>query len=252
LAGQQAMEELRYIRKSLKNNNEMLTQADPICQKLIIDCIRETYPGHGFLAEEGNNGKLLRIPPRSDESIWWVIDPIDGTNNFANSLLCFCVSIAVMLDGKPILGVIFDPTTDSMYTGALDMDAQLNSSTITVNKDDIGEFASFGIDSHAHIRINAGTRKMMEQTRFRALGATALHMAYVAKGALIGMVTSTAKIWDIAAGAVIIERAGGIVTDLEGNSPFPVSLENYTSKQFTLIASNKKTHRQTLEIFTKK
>ena len=252
LAGQRAMEELRYIRKTIKNNNEMLTQADPACQKIIIDRIRETYPDHGFLAEEGKDGQLLRIPPRGDESVWWVIDPIDGTNNFANSLLCFCVSIAAMFDGKPILGAIFDPTTDSMFTGALDMDAQLNSSTITVNEDDIGQFASFGIDSHTNSQTDAGTRKMMEQTRFRSLGATALHMAYVAKGAMIGMVTTTAKIWDIAAGAIIIERAGGMATDIKGNSLFPVSLENYTAEQSAILATNKKIHSQTLKIFTGK
>ena len=249
LAGQRAMEELRYIHKSLKNNNEMLTQADPICQKIIIDRIRETYPDHGFLAEEGKDGKLLSIPPRSDESIWWVIDPIDGTNNFANGLLCFCVSIAAMQDGKPILGVIFDPTTDSMFTGALDMDAQLNGSRITVSEDNINPYASFAIDSHTDPKIDPGTRTMMAQTRFRALGSTALHMAYVAKGAMIGMACASPRLWDIAAGVIIIECARGIITDIEGNSPFPVSLKNYNAEKFTILATNKKIHDQTLKIF---
>ena len=249
LAGQRAMEELRYIRKTLKNNNEMVTQADPICQKIIIDRIREIYPDHGFIAEEGKGGQLLSVPPRGEESIWWVIDPIDGTNNFANSLLCFCVSIAVMHDGKPIVGVIFDPTTDSMYTGALDMDAQLNSSRITVSEDDINPYASFAIDSHTDTQTDAGIQKMMEQTRFRALGSTILHMAYVAKGAMIGMACASPRLWDIAAGTIIIERAGGIVTDIEGNSPFPISLENYNAEKFTILATNKKIHDQTLKIF---
>ena len=252
LAGQRAMEELRYIRKSLKNNSEMLTQADPICQKIIIDRIRETYPDHGFIAEEGKDGQLLRIPPRGDQSFWWVIDPIDGTNNFANSLLCFCVSIAVMLDGQPILGVIFDPATDSMITGAQDMDAQLNSSRITVSEDDIGPYASFAVDSHLNARTNHGAAQIMGQTRFRSLGATALHLAYVAKGSLIGMVATSAKLWDIAAGTIIIERAGGIVTDIDGNKIFPVSLENYNSEYFGILATNKKIHDRTVKIFAEK
>ena len=249
LAGQRAMEELRYIRKILKNNEEMVTQADPICQKIIIDRIRETYPDHGFIAEEGKDGKLLSIPPRSDESIWWVIDPIDGTNNFANSLLCFSVSIAAMQDGKPILGAIFDPTTDSMYTAALDMDAQLNGSRITVNEDPFSLFASFGIDSHPYPETNEGSKKVMDLTRFRALGSTALHMAYVAKGAMIGMACASPKLWDIAAGAVIIERAGGIVTDINGSNPFLVALENYNAERFAIIATNKKIHDETLKLF---
>ena len=108
LAGQRAMEELRYVARSVKNGSELVTQADPICQKIIIDRIRETYPDHGFLAEEGTDGKPLKLAPRSDEAIWWIIDPIDGTNNYANGLLCFSVSIAAFYEGRPVVAVIFD------------------------------------------------------------------------------------------------------------------------------------------------
>jgi myo-inositol-1(or 4)-monophosphatase len=176
LAGQRAMEELRYVHKTIKNGKELVTQADPICQKIIIDRIRETYPEHGFIAEEGEEGKLLHIPPRSGTPIWWIVDPIDGTNNFANGILCFSVSIAAVLDGKPILGVIFEPSTDAMYTAALDMDARLNGSRIT---------------------IEIGKQTIMEQTRYRCLGSTALHMAYVARGAMIGMIAPAARLWDM-------------------------------------------------------
>jgi myo-inositol-1(or 4)-monophosphatase len=252
LAGQRAMEELRYIRKTFKNDNELVTQADPICQKLIIDCIRENYPDHGFLAEEGPDGKVYCIPPRSGEPIWWVIDPIDGTNNFANGLLCFCVSVGAMLEGKAILGVIFDPTTDSMYTAAQDMDAQLNGSRIVVSEDDITPFSSFAIDSQKHPKTDVGTNQIMQLTRFRCLGSTALHMAYVARGAMIGMVTTSARLWDVAAGSILIERAGGLVTDIRGNSPFPVYPEDYKGQTLTIVAANKRTHRQALGILTKK
>jgi myo-inositol-1(or 4)-monophosphatase len=252
LAGQRAMEELRYIRKSLKNSNEVVTQADPACQKIIIDRISETYPDHGFIAEEGKDGQMLRISPRGDASIWWIIDPIDGTNNFANRLLCFCVSVAAMHNGHPILGVIFDPATDSMLTAAADMDAQINSSTITVNEDDINMFASFGVDSHQNAKTDAGVKKMMAQTRFRSLGSTALHMAYVAKGAMIGMVCTSAKLWDIAAGAILIKQAGGIVTDLHGKNPFPIAPEHYSGQYIDILAANQKTHAKTLKIFNEK
>jgi fructose-1,6-bisphosphatase/inositol monophosphatase family enzyme len=132
LAGQRAMEELRYVKKDIKNGDEIVTQADP----------------------------FFRIVPRGGEPIWWVIDPIDGTNNFANGLLCFSVSIAAMVEGKPIVGVIFDPTTDSMYTAAQDMDAQLNGSRISVSENDVGPFASFGVDSHLAPSTNKGMQTM--------------------------------------------------------------------------------------------
>ena len=86
--------------------------------------------------------------------------------------------------------------------------------------------------------------------RFRSLGSTALHLAYVAKGAMIGMVATTVKIWDVAAGAIIIERAGGTVTDLDGNNLFPVSLEDYTAENSPVMATNKKIHEEVLKIFT--
>lgn len=252
LAGQRAMEEMRYMRKSVKNNIELVTQADPICQNIIIDRIRESFPDHGFLAEEATEGILLRMPPRTADSIWWIIDPIDGTNNFANGLLGFCVSIAAMQDGKPIVGVIFDPATDSMYTAAEDMDAQLNGSRICVNEDEISKFASFAIDSHAHPATEAGVKKMIELTRFRCLGATALHMAYVAKGAMIGMVTGSARLWDIAAGAILVERAGGVIADLEGQSLFPLHPDDYQGESMPLLATSKKANDEIRGIFSQK
>ena len=252
LAGQRAMEELRYVHTTVKNGKELVTQADPICQKIIIDRIRETYPEHGFIGEEGEDGNLLSIPPRSGTPIWWVIDPIDGTNNFANGMLCFSVSIAAMLDGVAILGVIFEPATDSMYTSAQDTDALLNGSRITVNEDEIERFASFGVDSHPLESIETGKQTIMTQTRYRCLGSTALHMAYVARGAMIGMVTPTAKIWDIAAGIILVERAGGIVTDVQGKPLLPVDLENYNAEELSTLATNQKIHGRTLEIFSQK
>lgn len=249
LAGQRAMEELSYIKRTKKSDNELVTQADPICQKIIINHLREKYPDHGFIAEEGESGHLLHIPPRSGESIWWIIDPIDGTNNYANGLLSFCVSIAAMMHGKPIVGVIFDPATDSMYTAAQDMEAQLNGSRITVNESEISTFSSFAVDSHSHPDTDAGFKEIMSKTRFRCLGSTALHMAYVAKGALIGMATTSARLWDIAAGVMLIQQAGGIVTDLKGNSPFPVDLATYKSGNFHMIGSNRKIHSVLLKIF---
>ena len=181
LAGQRAMEEIKYLKSSLKNNVEMVSHADALCQKLIISRIKETYPDHGFLAEEGENGQLHKQPPRSQEDFWWVIDPIDGTNNYCHGLLCFGVSIAVLYQGQPIIGVIFDPASECMYTAAQDMDAQLNNSSITVSEEKVTPFASFGIDSHFQMEQSAAVNKVMQATRFRNLGTTALHMAYVAQ-----------------------------------------------------------------------
>ena len=157
-----------------------------------------------------------------------------------------------MVEGVPIVGVIFDPTTDSMYTAAQDMDAQLNGSRINVSEDEIGPFASFAIDTHITPATVRGTQIMMQKTRFRTLGSTALHMAYVAKGAMIGMCTSSAKLWDVAAGVLLIERAGGIVTTLEGHPAFPVDVETCNATPLPLLATSKKVHKQIHDIFAEK
>jgi myo-inositol-1(or 4)-monophosphatase len=250
LAGQRAMEELKYIKTSIKHNTELVTQADAICQQLIISRIKEIYPDDGFIGEEGPNDKMLFQPPRTADPIWWVIDPIDGTNNYAHGLLNFAVSVAAVRAGRPIVGVIYDAATESMYTAAIETEAQLNGSRITAGKDEISEFNSFGIDSHFTADMAKGVHEIISRTRFRNLGSTALHLAYVAKGAMIGAVSTVTKIWDIAAGAVLIERAGGILTDIAGKPIFPVDLNAYSEQEYRILAGNKKVYPEVLRIFT--
>lgn len=249
LAGQRAMEEIKYVKTEIKNDDEIVTNADSVCQSMILDRIKETYPDHGFLAEEGAGGKQLKQPPRSAQNIWWVIDPIDGTNNYANGLLSFCVSIAVLHDGVPIVGVIFEPATDSMFTAATDTDAQLNNSKITVSDDAINKFASFAIDSHYTDEMAGAIEHITKNTRFRCMGSTAMHLAYVAKGALVGAITTRAKLWDIAAGAIIVENAGGLFTDLNGESIFGVDVGNYNGENYPTLTTNKKIHDEAKQLF---
>jgi myo-inositol-1(or 4)-monophosphatase len=249
LSGQRAMEELRYVSRTVKNGGELVTQADPICQKIIIDRIRETYPDHGFLAEEGPEGNPLKWTPRGEMPIWWVIDPIDGTNNYANGLLCFSVSIAAFYEGRPVVAVVFDPATDSMFTAVKDGQTQLNTVRVTVNQDNIDKFAQFGIDSNANPRTDGAVRRLMGTCRIRSLGSTALHLAYVARGALIGAVTHSTRLWDIAAGILLIEEAGGCVTDLDGTPLPPIDLSDYDGKPCPILASNKKMHAELLALF---
>jgi myo-inositol-1(or 4)-monophosphatase len=251
LAGQQAMEELDFLKVSIKNDNELITQADAKCQQIIVDRIKEMYPDHGFIAEEGNGGKMFRLPPRGSDPIWWVIDPIDGTNNFARKVPLFSVSIAACYRNEPIVGVIFEPPTDSMFTAIKGGQAQLNSRRITASEDTISKFSSVGVDSGIEQELPPCLLEIMRRTRFRCLGSIALQIAYVANGGLIGTIGSSQKLWDIAAGAVIAEAAGAVVTDWQGEKIFPVDLDSYTGQRFQTITANKKTHAQILELLRK-
>ena len=249
LAGQRAMEEMKFTTTSLKADDTMVTEADRKCQKIIMKHIKEQYPDHGFIAEEGKSAKALIQPPRGDENIWWVIDPIDGTNNYAQGLMTFTVSIAAFQDNTPIVAAIFEPATDSMFTTSKDADAQLNFSRINVSERGVDRLSHFGIESHFNPKLAPAISKIIQKTRFRNLGSTALHLAYVAKGAMIGTMTTTAKLWDIAAGTLLIENAGGKVTDLQGNSIFPLKdMQEAASQGYATLATSKKTHQEILNL----
>jgi myo-inositol-1(or 4)-monophosphatase len=248
LAGQRAMEEINYIKASVKNATELVTQADARCQKIIIDRIKENYPDHGFIAEEGDGGKMFTQPPRGGEQLWWIIDPIDGTNNFAHRMLFFTVSIAVMYEGEPIVGVIFEPATESMFAAVKDGEAQLDGRRITASEEAIDKFASVGLESHFDGGAPPWACELMQRTRFRNLGSTALQFAYVAKGSMIATIANTPKLWDIAAGVLIAEAAGAVVTDWQGGKIFPVDLNSYDGRKFQIITANKKVHPEIVEL----
>ncbi len=248
LGGQRAMEELGFIKVSIKNNNELVTQADARCQQIIVNRIKETYPDHGFIAEEGDQGKILKQSPRGAELLWWVIDPIDGTNNFAHQMLFFTVSIAVMYEGRPVVGVIFEPATDSMFTAVKGGEAQLNGRRITAGEEKMDAFSSVGLDSHFDDGVPGWAREIMQKTRFRNLGTTALQLAYVAKGSLIATIVNRPKLWDIAAGALIAEAAGAVVSDWQGGKIFPADLDSYQSQELRVIAANRKVHAELLRL----
>jgi len=250
LAGQRAMEEISFIKASVKNSTELVTQADARCQQIIIDRIKETYPDHGFIAEEGAEGKLFKQPPRGAEPVWWLIDPIDGTNNFAHRMLFFTVSIAAMYKGEPIVGVIFEPATESMFTAVQGGETQLNDRRITVSEEKMDQFSSVGLDSHFTDEIPHWACEIMKRTRFRVLGSAALQLAYIAKGGLVADITQATKLWDIAAGVLIAENAGAIATDWQGGKIFPVDLDSYEGEKFKILTANKKVQAELLKLLS--
>ncbi|MDO8304046.1 MAG: inositol monophosphatase [Sedimentisphaerales bacterium] len=247
-AGVQALKDINLSKVSIKNNNELVTQTDPLCQKMIIDHVKKNFPDHGFIAEEGADGKLFRQSPRGDEKIWWVIDPIDGTNNFVHHILAFSVSIGVMFEGRPIVGVVFDPCTGSTFTACEGGQAHYNTTRMTVNNDPIDDFTSIAIDSNLQGAMPPGVLQMMLRTRFRNMGSSALHLSYVAKGGLVGAVIVCPKLWDIAAGAILVEEAGGIITDWDGRKLFPFDLETYDGKPIKTLAANQKVHSEMVQL----
>jgi len=155
-----------------------------------------------------------------------------------------------MYQGEPIVGVIFDPATDSMFTAVKGREAQLNGRRIAASKETMNEFSSVGLDSHFKCDngVPGWACEIIRRTRFRNLGTTALQIAYVAKGSLIATIVNTPKLWDIAAGTVIAQAAGAVVSDWHGEKIFPLDVDSYQGGEFRTIVANKKVHAQILEL----
>jgi len=250
LAGQHALEQMNYVKAMKKSESELVTQADTQCQRIILQRIRETYPDHGFIAEEGEEGRMFKRAPMGGPAIWWVIDPIDGTNNFAHGIPVFAVSVAALSEGEPVVGVVFQPATESMFTAVKGEEAQLNGRRLWAGEDEISPLTSVGLDSHFEGDLPAWAGDLIRRSRFRNFGTTALHLAYVAGGGLVAALMCTPKLWDIAAGTVIAQTAGAVVTDWNGREIFPIDLDNYDGQAFRVLAANQKTHPRLLEIIT--
>ena len=249
LAGQKATEELACAKASVKNGDELVTQTDAKCQQIIIDRIKETHPDHGFIAEEGGDQKIFKRSPRGSEDFWWVIDPIDGTTNFVHHIPLFAVSIALCYQGRPVVGVIFSPATDSMFTAVAGGGAYLNSRRITAGEEKINTFASVGLCSTFEATVPPWASWVMQNTKYRNLGSVATHIAYVAKASFIAAICPAGpKLWDIAAATLIAESAGAIVTDWAGKKLFPLDLESYQGQKFQLLAGNTGAHAEFLKL----
>ncbi|MHC4644858.1 MAG: inositol monophosphatase family protein [Planctomycetota bacterium] len=248
LAGQHAMEEIDFTKASTKNDGELVTLADGRCQQIIVDRIKETYPDHGFVAEEADEGRIFKQPPRGREFLWWIIDPIDGTTNYVHRMLLFSVSVAVIYHGEPVVAVVFDPATESMFTAVKEGEAKLNGRRISAGEDSIDNLSSVGLDSQWDEGVPGWTCEIMRRTRFRNLGTTALQLAYVAKGSLVASIANRPRLWDVAAGALIAQAAGAIVSDWQGGKIFPLDPADYEGQQLKVMAANSKVHAELINL----
>jgi myo-inositol-1(or 4)-monophosphatase len=203
----------------LKGPTDLVTRADHEVEALIARRVRETYPDHGLLAEEGTV-----LPGREYR---WIVDPLDGTTNFAHGVPWFAVSIALEQLGEVILGVVFHPVLDELFVAERGNGTWLSTRgadfiRLNVSTTDDLESALLGTGfwgGEPTVRDVAPARldHFLESSRgVRNMGSAAIHLAYVAAGRLDGFWEARLNLWDIAAGILLVEEAGGRVTDLEG------------------------------------
>lgn len=223
-------------------SSNFATQADLDAEKLIIEIISKTFPDHNFICEESGENK-------KESDYTWVIDPLDGTVSFAAGMPFFVVSVGLLCKFQPLLGVVYWPTENKFYFAQKGQGAYMNNQRIHVSQIDKMENAVLGID-FAHINSRKGKfdkyiAPLMYKNRYPyALACDVLTLAFVAEGALDGFPTQ-ANVWDFAGGAILVEEAGGRVTDPDGN---PI---DWSKKRIDIVASNGLIHDEILEALKK-
>ncbi|HEY5514202.1 MAG TPA: inositol monophosphatase family protein [Geomonas sp.] len=227
---------------SFKGDIDLVTEVDRSCEELIVASLKGTFPDHSFLAEENSyqNGNL---PYK------WIIDPLDGTTNFAHGFPWFCVSIALEHDDQVLLGVIYHPMMDELFTAVKGGGAFLNGKKISVstrqplrhsllatgfpydrtrdNENNFDHFVNFQLSCRG----------------VRRAGAAALDLAYVAAGRLDGYWECKLKPWDVAAGSLLVAEAGGKLTNHAG---LPYSVYDHR-----ILATNGALHQEMLEVLNR-
>jgi myo-inositol-1(or 4)-monophosphatase len=210
---------LRYLNRlgdlevRSKARNEFVTQVDHAAEAAIIDSIRERYPEHGFLAEESGSHP-------GDECVW-IVDPLDGTTNFLHGFPVFSVSLALRVRGQLEVGVVYDPCRQELFTASRGGGAQLDGRRIRVSGRTglEGALIGTGFPYRANTtwlpKYMPMLQAVMENTAgVRRPGSAALDLSYLAAGRLDGFWEFGLNIWDIAAGALLIREAGGVITSL--------------------------------------
>ena len=202
-----------------KDSNNLVTQADIEAEAFIIKAIKGEFPDHSILSEE-----LVEKDPYDSDNLW-IIDPLDGTNNYARNIPQFCISIAYAEKGKVLAGVIYDPCRKELFTSIKEKGAYLNGEKIRVsNKNHINQAiiaTGFFYDRGEIMEKTLDTIKSLFKQKIcglRRMGSAALDLCWVASGRYDGYFEYKISPWDIAAGMLIVSEAGGICTDRSGAS----------------------------------
>lgn len=210
------------IRIEEKGPNDYVTNIDREAETIIIETLKAAYPGHSFLGEE-NMAETLNAPTDQQADFLWVIDPIDGTANFVRNIPHFCISIAVIHKGRLEHGVIHDPLRLEEFVASRGKGCSLNDKRVRVRplKGLNGAMISTGGRENSEVSDQQGSvysHLLEEGAIMRQAGSAALDLAYVAAGRLDAMWMRKLNIWDMAAGALMVQEAGGILGDFDGSA----------------------------------
>ncbi len=222
-----------------KGEINLVTEMDMRSERAVVEILHSFFPDHGIIAEEETN-------IQNGSAFTWIIDPLDGTTNYAHGYPCFSVSIALQREGEVILGVVYDPMRDELFSAQKGRGAELNGRLIKVSSVDrllLSLLATgFPYDRKTSEKNNLKYFRelLMASQEVRRDGSAALDLCSVACGRFDGFWELKLKPWDVAAGSVIVREAGGVISNFSGSS--------FSLHEEEILASNGKIHGQMLEI----
>ncbi len=236
------IDQIDQLTVEVKGRNDFVSAVDKLAEEEIIYTIKNTYPEHAILGEESGR--------QGSSDYEWIIDPLDGTTNFLHGYPQFAVSIAVSHNGVIEHGVIFDPLRNELFAASRGSGARLNDIRIRVSKASalqrslIGTGFPFRQNKNVDAYLESFKAVMQNSHGIRRAGAAALDLAYVACGRLDGFWESDLSPWDIAAGALLIQEAGGLVSDFRGDDQFLQSGDIIAANPKIFIALTKIIRKQ--------
>ncbi len=233
----------RSNRVHFKGTIDIVTDADISSEEFITRKIKKKFPEDSILCEEGSN-----IEKRGERK--WIVDPLDGTTNFAHNYPFFAVSIALEEKGKIVLGVVYDPLRRELFSAIAGCGARLNGRRINVSKINALKYSllstgfPYDVATSPENNLDHWCNFIKRAQAIRRDGSAALNICYVACGRFDGFWEMKLKPWDLAAGSLIVKEAGGRVTDFDGKR-----FDHYSGR---IVASNGRIHKEMLEVLMKK
>ena len=242
-AGNILRENIHGIREiSYKGDINLVTEMDMRSERIVVETILASFPDHGIIAEEETS-------IRNESGYRWIIDPLDGTTNYAHGYPCFSVSIALEHEGDVIAGVVYDPMRDELFAARKGKGASLNGKLIRVTAVDtlIKSLLATGFPYDRKVseknNMDFFHDLLMASQEVRRDGSAALDLCYVASGRFDGFWELKLKPWDVAAGSLIVAEAGGMITDFSGR--------RFSILDEEILATNGRIHQHMIDILQK-
>lgn len=241
LGGQTAARYFGKVSVTRKPDRTPVTEADHAAQAAILADLAQRHPDHAVIVEE-EIADPARHAAVTDADYTWVVDPIDGTRNFARGLAVYSTSVAVMRDGSPIAGAILDATTGAVYSAHRDGGAFRDDHALVLRDRPIDADTNIALSSYRNRPLPAPVRQWLDTYLFRSIGSLCLHLVWVAAGLADAAHAVECKLWDVAAGSLIIQEAGGVITNHDGRPLWPNDLASYRDASMPILAGTPTMH----------